>query len=227
MQAIFSSKLYRASKNKNKIRAALNDPLNVELVKQLKSYLDEDSLEDIDNDIDRSEDIEVSEPVEPSDVKDSEPEKSNSNPSMHRSSAPKPEKHLSDKLEDVEKNPEISDMDSDKFESNKDSGEEDSATKQESAPTATSENEVAEAVKLDIDDVPSDSDVLNILNSYDNTAGVSRVKTNSKNELWIYYSDKTNLNDVMESVISRLDRFECLDFNRLARTENAIVFQKV
>ena len=42
MQAIYASKMYRASKNKDKIKAALKDPMNAELVTQLKSYLDKE-----------------------------------------------------------------------------------------------------------------------------------------------------------------------------------------
>ena len=40
MQAIFASKLYRTSPRKDRIHAALSDPMNKELVQQLHSYLD-------------------------------------------------------------------------------------------------------------------------------------------------------------------------------------------
>ena len=45
-------------------------------------------------------------------------------------------------------------------------------------------------------------------------------------ELWIHYNDSINLNNVMEPVIAVLNaaNYFKLDFNRLARTENAIVF---
>ena len=41
MNAIFASKLFRSSTRQDKIRAALADPVNMELVQQLRSYLDE------------------------------------------------------------------------------------------------------------------------------------------------------------------------------------------
>ena len=63
------------------------------------------------------------------------------------------------------------------------------------------------------------------LNVRDDTKGVSRIFVKDK-ELWIYYQDKINLNSVMEPVIEVLNGtgFTNLEFNRLARTENAIVF---
>ena len=45
-------------------------------------------------------------------------------------------------------------------------------------------------------------------------------------ELWIYYNDDSNLNDKMIEVISVLNStgYTYLKFNRLARSNNAIVF---
>ena len=47
MKAIYSCKLYKASKRKDKIRAAIADPLNTELVTQLRSYLDDDFQDEL------------------------------------------------------------------------------------------------------------------------------------------------------------------------------------
>ena len=41
MNAILSSKLYKISSRKDKIASAMKNPINVELVKQLDSYIDQ------------------------------------------------------------------------------------------------------------------------------------------------------------------------------------------
>ena len=38
--------MYRSSKRKDKIRAAINNPINKELVQQLKDYLDYEVVDD-------------------------------------------------------------------------------------------------------------------------------------------------------------------------------------
>ena len=47
-----------------------------------------------------------------------------------------------------------------------------------------------------------------------------------KHELWIYYNDNTNLNNVMQSVIDVVNALalKLLSFSRLARSDNAMVF---
>ena len=42
MKAIYASKLYKTSTRKNKIHAAIQNPVNAELVSQLAKYLDEE-----------------------------------------------------------------------------------------------------------------------------------------------------------------------------------------
>lgn len=68
-------------------------------------------------------------------------------------------------------------------------------------------------------------EVAGILNSNSDTAGVMRTSVND-NEFWIYYNDKLNLNNVMGPAIVLLDSssHSQLRFNRLARSDNAIVF---
>ena len=63
------------------------------------------------------------------------------------------------------------------------------------------------------------------LNVKEETAGVSRIRVKDK-ELWIYYQDTVNLNNVMSSVIDTMNAlgYTYLEFSRLARSDNAIVF---
>lgn len=74
-----------------------------------------------------------------------------------------------------------------------------------------------------------DLDVLKgTLNAVDDTCGVLRIKVDEdKKELWIYYNDDINLNDVMTPLIELLEasNYNYLIFNRLARSGNAVVFE--
>ena len=76
------------------------------------------------------------------------------------------------------------------------------------------------------DDVVGDCDTIKgTLNSIEATKGVSRLQVKDS-ELWIYYNDDVNLNDKMVDVIDVLNStgYTYLVFNRLARSNNAIVF---
>lgn len=69
-------------------------------------------------------------------------------------------------------------------------------------------------------------DIKGLLNSNSDTSGVSRVSVKDDKELWIHYNDNVNLNDVMVNVIELVNQsgYSYLEFNRLARSENAVVF---
>lgn len=68
-------------------------------------------------------------------------------------------------------------------------------------------------------------DIKGLLNSQESTAGVNRVSVKD-NEVWVYYNDYVNLNDIMVDAIELVTNaaFTYLEFNRLARSDNAIVF---
>ena len=69
-------------------------------------------------------------------------------------------------------------------------------------------------------------DIKGTLNSIASTCGVSRVSVKDDKEVWIHYNDNVNLNDVMVDVIEYMNKYgyTYLEFNRLARSENAVVF---
>jgi hypothetical protein len=82
----------------------------------------------------------------------------------------------------------------------------------------------------DIDDVEFDiANEVNVikgtLNGRAETAGIQRIAVDDK-ELWIYYEDKVNIGDIMVDVIEALNAsaYTYLTFSRLARSNNAIVF---
>lgn len=77
-----------------------------------------------------------------------------------------------------------------------------------------------------LDDVISDCETIKgTLNVREETTGVNRLQVKD-NELWIFYNDDANLNDKMIDVIEVLNAagYTYLKFNRLARSNNAIVF---
>ena len=77
-----------------------------------------------------------------------------------------------------------------------------------------------------MDDVISDFETIKgTLNVKEDTNGVTRLNV-ADSELWIYFHDDVNLNDKMVEVINTLNAagYTYLKFNRLARSNNAIVF---
>lgn len=206
MNSIFSSKLYRACPYKSKIKAALNSPINMELKTQLienlgEEYLKEEYLGKADKDDGE---------FESKDLKVKKSEGSfGAGPGGAGGGSPSPE------IDDFEG-----------------AGEEGPGeTSDEPEPDDKTDEPVSESTEIkgyddgqDQTDINPD-EVKGILDSREDTSGAARV-TCKGDELWIVYNDSVNLNNVMESVISVLDEsgYSNLSFNRLARTENAVVF---
>lgn len=213
MEAIFSSKMFRSSKNQDKIRAAINDPLNKELVQQLRSYLDpeyrnEEFLDDneVKKDIPNSEDEKII---------DSPASKSSNPPPAAR---PK----LSEKLESAPENPESPEVPQERQEDYETEEDKEVVTEESTSVNRSSKILASSAAES----VASTSDAIRgLLDSRQETSGVVRMMIKDS-ELWIHYADSINLNNVMEPVIALLNSagYTHLNFNRLARTENAIVF---
>lgn len=238
-EIIFASKLYQNSVRKDKIKSALDDPLNSELVIQLKSYLD-DEYQDVDEDI-----SEVSEESAPDDElveEEAESSEDNEQPSSEsedsseerirpshvtHSPSPKPaDHHLSEMLDegDDATNESVNSAPADKDEPKKSDNVEESTKINSSSIVGSSW--ASGCTTCNKDNYSLDA-ILGLLNSRQDTCGVRRVVNKHDNEeIWIYYNDDINLDKVMENVISLLSStsYTSLNFNRLARTENAIVF---
>lgn len=198
---IYSCKLYRSSKHKDRIKAALNDPINAELVTQLTSYLDDPKA--VKTELDRIKEKKVAKPAVKRDVSAPSPG------SRFSSGSPSsPDSTLSDLLDEPETE-ETEELDESVLES---------STKIQSSHDACGE-------------IGTDS-LLGSLNMDADTQGVVRVivrpDSECNTEVWIHYNDKVNLNNIMEKVISKVhDLGYPLEFNRLARSDNAVVFQKI
>lgn len=226
MEAIFSCKLYKGSKRKADIRAALENPINQELVVQLKKYLDPDDLgelmkKQIAQEQEHDQAATESQVVEDDESKITDtPEQTVVQVSSikHTGSAdntPAADADIDDHVT------EIDDADEDTDPVEEEEKEEEVVDHVESA-TALAELDSSS----EVNQMPSLDTVKGQLNAKDSTSGVVRTR-NINDELWVYYDDKKNLNTLMGDVIESLQAagFYNLEFNRLARTENAIVFQ--
>ena len=221
LQRIYSSKLYVTSARKDRIHAAINDPINVELVQQLVDYLDEDSrvLLDQAQSTMKSDTAETSDAasgdVPKSDTESPAPSRADGSFSRHSFSGNPIEDVGDDDLADIEI-PE-------------DSAEPAEASEPEAVESVTQEGKkITAACQIwnTLDDVVDDCETIKgTLNAREDTKGVTRLQV-VEHELWIYYNDDSNLNDKMIEVISVLNStgYTYLKFNRLARSNNAIVF---
>jgi len=219
LQRIYSSKLYVTSTRKDRIHAAMQDPINTELVRQLSDYLDDEAK------------IELKRAK--SEIKQEEEQKeqaangggdSGSSGDTSRPSIPSGGSFSGSPLDDFGED--------EVFDAPEESGG-------DSAPADEPADEVVESVTQEgkpitatsliwttIEDVSNECDTIKgTLNAREDTKGVTRLEVKD-NELWVYFNDDSNLNDKMIEVIGILNStgYTYLKFNRLARSNNAIVF---
>lgn len=210
LKIIYSSKLYKASSRKDKIRANINNPINVELVQQIADYVDANEPKQLDT--------KVNEPSESIVKRSDHPAPNRGADKINHSS----ESDVSPS-DDIEPMPGL--IADDKTISDE---------PQPAQPEDESAEEINESEKLTDDTVQgvegicSSIDINQIkdeLNDSPLTEGVIRV-ANKAREIWVYFNDNTNLNDIMVNVIDSIfSRYGAqLEFNRLARSENAMVF---
>ena len=246
MHSIYSSKLFQSSKRKEKIQAAITDPRNSELVTQLSKYIgvstvvpadDKQSDTQLHNADKSDEPSEVKKhqpivfhPVSPSKV-DSKDDTATEDTSDVSDNDIYDSEHVIDIVnpEDLIDKPDKTDDDVE------------SATNTANIPSAPAVTDIEE----DLDAVTASAapqschsivpelstavdEIYGTLNGREETKGVSRIMVKEDNtELWIHYEDTVNLNNVMSNVILTLNScgYYYLQFNRLARSENAIVFE--
>lgn len=217
LQRIYSSKLYLTSSRKDRIHAAINSPYNQPLVQQLEEYLDDDAQVELKK---------AKSEIKPSDNSDSGDVVAPSEDSSFGDGggagggggAPSFSGDVfsdfgDDDLADVEPMPE-DEMNSEPEEP----VEENTAIMGKVMATSL--------IWTTLEDVIKECDIIQgTLNAREDTKGVSRLQVKD-NELWIYYNDNVNLNDTMISVIETLNStgYTYLAFSRLARSNNAIVF---
>lgn len=228
IDAIYASKLYRGSKRKSAIVAAANDPINTELVTQLADalspvYKKEEYLVNQKEEEAKAKAAEAREAEETSDedtgVEDSEPKSKPSPKGGHSSSKLADSFKKATKSEDEASKPDKPAEGGSSDESPKDSDVENS-TSVSGSPVVAATRSLVTDMKQQVDQIKG------LLNLEDTTTGVNRILIKDS-ELWIYYNDSINLNNVMANAIESLNAagYTYLEFNRLARSDNAMVFQ--
>lgn len=236
LKAIFASKLYKASPRKDHIKAQLSDPINKELVQQLRSYLDEEYLQpdftdnsgvsvqgpDDDFDMDTGTGPSTSAPSGPSGRYSSGG--GSGVPGLTYENEGSDGEFDAPESEDGSDNTSEPDVDVPGL--NIEDESDDSTDVQEDEPVEQSKKVTAS--KNIVNDLSSAVEqIKGTLNAQIETSGVNRILVKDKQELWVYYNDDINLNNVMGPVIELLNAagFTYLAFNRLARSDNAIVFE--
>jgi len=223
IEPIFSSKLFAVSSRKAEIRAAASNPINQNLMQQLSTALDksyqkaEYLLDEEDQERLRQEQTESAE-TEVDETEESEvTEETGAEPKEHSAPPAKPS-NLHSKFKEAEKS----------------MSEDEPSEPAEGAPADTGSVDTKMEAATDIDNGIEDNGIQDTksvadsvkaaLNDNAETAGVSRTAVKD-DELWVYYEDSINLNKVMASAIETLNTLGYgLEFNRLARSDNAIVF---
>ena len=240
LQSIYASKLYKASKRKSKIKAAAENPLNGELVTQLANSLDEEYQTDkyLATEQDKAQSSGDQASGSPDGGGDSSPEGGfGGGPSgggHHSAGGGGPIGDLGSAPGEI-----VEDDMSSGDEGSLDGGEDGEGPAPEpddssDKPADVSESTIVRGKKVTASVDPCNfkdmgqvaDQIKGLLNFKDSTSGVSRTFV-KENELWIYYSDDINLNNIMAIVIDTLNGsgYTYLEFNRLARSDNAIVFE--
>lgn len=224
MKAIYSCKLYKTHPRKDKIKAAISNPINTELVSQLRSYLDDEYQHLADRpepEPDVADDLREDTDDLSSDVRDR---------GSSSSLGPRPTSgSLSAKFNALLGDEGDSDdlTDSDMGDLDSDADDVDDADLDTEDETEGELEEIGESTSISTStDVDLADAVKSSLCRYPELSKFNRV-LEKNNELWIYYNDDINLNNIMGPVIEQLvdDHLDQLEFNRLARSDNAIVFQ--
>ena len=219
LKRIYASKLYVTSSRKDRIHAAIQDPVNAELVQQLSEYLDDDAKIQLNR-----VKAEIKEEEEAEEAEEAGGGVSPSGDSFSPSGGGAPS-HFSGSAVDDFGDDEFSDGE---FDMPEDVGGD------EPAPDAVEESKQVKGKSINatsliwtsVEDATKECDIIQgTLNAREDTKGVTRLQVKD-NELWIYYNDDVNLNDTMIAVIEVLNStgYTYLAFSRLARSNNAIVF---
>lgn len=230
-QSICSSKLYRTSPRKDKIEAAFNDPINSELVGQLAEALDEE-YQTPDYLVKETNQSEKSSEGAPAEGTADSGDNASLDVNVHAPSGGSSSlsSRVSDEISEEESSTEVDTSTTDapaaNTSSSADAGGDAGAGVVEESTKVSGKPVVGSHVRNMFRDMRQVSDeIKGMLNFKDSTCGVNRILC-KENELWIYYNDDVNLNNIMADVIELLNaaNYTYLEFNRLARSDNAIVF---
>lgn len=235
---IVSSKLYKTSNRKQKILSRLSTSgINIQLEKQPTGYVHTPGVRDISD-----EDNKVSDTEEAPEPQTSDDSSDNKDININVNTNPGQTSSLHDKFKKAQRDLSVSDesleptvpentnnysSSSSSSSSTSVSDNSQSSTRSDVSSSTIVDASLERTYVTDPENICLEiQDIKGYLNSRADTCGVSRIKEKENNELWIYYEDNINLNDVMSSVIETLELpgYSYLEFNRLARSDNAMVF---
>lgn len=232
LSRIYTSKMYLTNPRRDRIHAAINSPENVELVQQFADYLDDDSKEILKQAIKEQAEAKQAEDVKSAPKESGEGGTSEENfpDAEHNVFSPSysggSSFDIPDEGGDVDGDVDIFDVPEEGSESAEPEPEAEVADIEESTEVSGEVITADTSIEEIIVDIVSESNVIKgTLNSIKDTAGVIRIAVDD-NELWIYYKDEVNIGDIMVDVIETLNgaNYTYLTFSRLARSNNAIVF---
>lgn len=208
-----SSRVFKTSKNRARLLAAMQNPINSELIAQLADAVDVPES--------------VSKPEAPKETETVEDKSNETEAKVPARSEPKEAAHRPTpaKFTPSEATSRPSEKPS---EPSEEPQEPEEKNDQEAAPAEVKSSTAVTAATRAKPDLKSELLTLKgTLQSREDLAGVSRVvAANNESEVWVYYNDTVNLNSIMWKAVEIIAEagFWYLRFNRLARTENAIVF---
>lgn len=204
MKAIFSSKLYRASSRQSHIVANMNSRINVELIEQLENVLapsEDNQKVKVNNEV--SNNKHKSGEKEVLDVSD----KSNIGPLDFESREPSLQMDQPDESQEPDAVDEPPDV-------------------LEDEPEVSLDLEGTVESGVEIETELSSGDIQAHVSNNLKDGSLSRVAIKN-DEVWCYFDDSTNLNRILNEVLEIIEsdsRYNNLSFSRLARSDNAVVF---
>lgn len=215
LKYIYGCKMFRSSSRKNHIKANIANPINVELVQQIQDLTDdsEDTVEKVNPSENKSERKILKGPS-------SSPSGGSYSTSLSHGSEPSEDDIFIPDETDNNVNKDENFDDSDSLDTSDESVDED---------TSDENVESSEAITAVVEDELDINQLKSILNESSSlTYGVSRISERN-NEVWVYYNDDVNLNPMLSDIIYTVEssKFKNLEFNRIARSDNAVVFVKV
>lgn len=215
LKYIYGCKMFRSSSRKNHIKANIANPINVELVQQIEDLTDDSdgTVEKVNPSENRSERKILKGPS-------SSPSGGSYSPSLSDSSEPSEDDIFIPDETDNNGNTDENFDDSDSLYTSDESVDED---------TSDENVESSEAITAVVEEDVDINQLKSILNESSSlTYGVSRI-SDRNNEIWVYYNDDVNLNPMLSDIIYTVEssKFKNLEFNRIARSDNAVVFVKV
>ena len=224
LKYIYGCKMFRSSSRKNHIKANIANPINVELVQQIQDLTDdsEDTVEKVNPSENKSERKILKGPS-------SSPSGGSYSTSLSHGSEPSEDDIFIPDETDNNGNKDENFDDSDSLDTSDESVDEDTSDESVDEDTSDENVESSEAITAVVEDELDINQLKSILNESSSlTYGVSRISERN-NEVWVYYNDDVNLNPMLSDIIYAVEssKFKNLEFNRIARSDNAVVFEKV